>query len=109
MSRGFSKDFGLCGFRYGYMVSCNKKLHKDFKTWESIIKPQPYIANAIELILEASNCGQDIIEYNQCCLNAAKELVFGLLKKEGIDVFLEPEGGVFLMIDLSKYLDSHPD
>ena len=51
MSRGFSKDFGLCGFRYGYMITCNKKLRKDFNKWDSIIRPQPYVANAIDLIL----------------------------------------------------------
>lgn len=81
MSRGFSKDFGLAGFRYGLMVSCNETLKKDFKKWIKIMKPQPYISNAMKLLLEASNYGQDIIKYNQLCLDSAKKQMIACLKR----------------------------
>lgn len=31
------------------------------------------------------------------------------MKKEGVEHFLEPKGGIFMMLDFSKYLEEHPE
>lgn len=31
--RGFAKDFSLCGFKVGYMVSSNPKVRHNFTEW----------------------------------------------------------------------------
>lgn len=67
------------------------------------MKPQPYLINSLAIMLEKSKFGQEIYEFNKICLSDSTELIKSLLKKENID-FIEPKGGIFLMIDLSGYL-----
>lgn len=67
------------------------------------MKPQPYLINSLAIMLEKSKLGHEIYEFNKICLSYSTELIKSLLKKEDID-FIEPKGGIFLMIDLSRYL-----
>lgn len=38
--RGLSKDFSLCGFRVGVLVSSNDKVRENLIKWKDIISPQ---------------------------------------------------------------------
>lgn len=35
--RSFAKDFGLCGFKVGFLVSSNKLITEKFEEWKPIM------------------------------------------------------------------------
>jgi aspartate/methionine/tyrosine aminotransferase len=35
--RGFAKDSGICGFKFGFLISCNENVKKSMNEWKSII------------------------------------------------------------------------
>jgi aspartate/methionine/tyrosine aminotransferase len=121
---GLSKDFGLAGFRAGFLVSQNSAVQQALNggqcgpipSWyasEAWFAPfgtlQPYVLQKLffdadgnpdpSLAFEAMN------EYHQV-LQAQYTLTAGLLQGGNISYYPQNQGAIFFWIDLSQYLDS---
>ena len=40
--RGFAKEFGLCGFKVGYLITCNKKIKEYHDRLKVLVVPSQY-------------------------------------------------------------------
>lgn len=60
--RGIEKDFGLDGFRIGFVISSNPIIMKKFEEWKPIISHHPYTISLFNSMLRKSNYGTEIIK-----------------------------------------------
>lgn len=56
--RGFAKDYGLCGFKLGILISTHPQVRLNYNKWEKLIYPQPFLLKTLSLLLEKSGYGE---------------------------------------------------
>jgi len=104
MIYGLSKDFGMSGFRVGFLYSLNESLMAAF---ENISAPH-LVSNYAQWIL--SEVFQDkkflttFIKKNQKKLTESYAIVSQSLKKMNIP-FVPPHGSLFVWLDMSEFLE----
>jgi aspartate/methionine/tyrosine aminotransferase len=102
--RGFAKDYGLNGFKIGFLISCNQLIREKFTYWKKIITPQSYTLQFMSNLLRLTNYGRDICEYSCEMLRKCIQYSMTLLNEYKIS-YIEPKGTIFLVLDLTKELE----
>ncbi|KAI7958887.1 hypothetical protein MJO28_002678 [Puccinia striiformis f. sp. tritici] len=116
---GISKDFACCGLRAGILISQSNpnllQLIKDLNLNQVQVSSLTEFSFS-NLILNNNKAGHDrqdflasYLKENRIRLSTAHQMVTDSLKQLKISFNNPSNGGFFLMIDLSRYIDSNDD
>lgn len=101
--RSMAKDFGLCGFKIGMVISSNPVVMQKFDLWRKIISHHPYTISVINEMLLASGYGQEIIKHSKVILKQYFDKILKDFDAAGIK-YIKPEAGCFVFADLRDHL-----
>jgi aspartate/methionine/tyrosine aminotransferase len=104
---GFAKDFGLSGFRIGALFSKNKKLVSVLQSLSQLAPISSVLQTVVIDLLKDESWRQSLFEINHQRLSSTSQQVGQFLENNQIP-FVKADAGLFLWINLSKYLVS-PD
>ncbi|KAK6169538.1 hypothetical protein SNE40_020576 [Patella caerulea] len=101
---GFSKDFGLSGYRVGCVYSRNQQLIKYFETTAIFAMPAAPILQRLEyLISDTDWVEKDYLPVYQRRLRESFDVVKQRLEKHGIRVY-PSQASFFIWADVTKYM-----
>jgi len=102
---GFSKDFGVSGFRVGVLYSANKYVIHSVGAYCGLMASSSDTQFVLRTLLEDEEYLEHFLSTNQRRLEQSYALLARELKENGVP-FLPTDSGIFTMIDLRGYLSS---
>ena len=102
----FSKDFGISGFRLGFVYSLNETFHKAFSNLNLTHCASNYAQWCMLEVLQDKVFLKHYIAENQRLLTNSYAIVIEVLRRKEIP-YVPAKGSLFVWVDLSKYLTNN--